>query len=187
MKTPFDIQKAAQVAHFFITKADGHMHILKLVKLIYLADRHSIEKRRTPIVGGTYYALPHGPVTSEVLNLIDDGTPEGSSAWEQLVSDRADHMVATNGTLEDYDALAPSEIQLLEEIWNEFGQMDRWALRDWTHQHCVEWSDPNGARNEILARHLAESFAWNDSEISDFETESEAQFRLHALIADCRA
>jgi len=41
MKAPFDIEKAAQAAHFFISHEHGEMEILKLVKLMYLADRLS--------------------------------------------------------------------------------------------------------------------------------------------------
>lgn len=183
MKSSFALDKAAQVAHFFISQGGGQMEILKLVKLIYLADRLSLEMRRAPIVGGTYYALPHGPITSEVLNLINEGTREGNSRWEQLISARADHQVAVHHPLPEYDALAPTEIRLLEEIWQQFGALDKWALVDWTHQHCPEWSDPDGGRAEISARRLVESFAWNQNEVDDFEAELAAQARLQSLIS----
>jgi len=182
MKTLFDITKAAQTAHFFITRAGDEIEILRLVKLIYLTDRLSLEKRRIPVVGGSFYSLKHGPVTSEVLDLINDGTRDGDSPWEQLIMDRANHMVATTGALEDYDALAPSELRLLEEVWQRFGTQGKWDLVRWTHQHCEEWSDPSGGRNEISARKLAESFGWNPAEMDDFETELSAQCRLQELL-----
>ncbi|MFM8764084.1 MAG: Panacea domain-containing protein [Spartobacteria bacterium] len=72
----------------------------------YLADRRSFEMRQVPIVGGHYYSLKHGPVTSEVLELINDGTPQGESPWEKLISDRANHKVATAAEINSYDALA---------------------------------------------------------------------------------
>ena len=182
MKTLFDITKAAQVAHFFITRAGDEIEILRLVKLIYLTDRLSLEKRRIPVVGGSFYSLKHGPVTSEVLDLINDGTRDGDSPWEQLITDRANHMVATTGILEDYDALAPSELRLLEEVWQRFGTQGKWDLVRWTHQHCEEWSDPSGGRNEISARKLAESFGWKPAEMDDFETELSSQCRLQELL-----
>lgn len=182
MKTSFDITKAAQVAHFFITRAGGEIEILKLVKLIYLTDRLSLEKRRIPVVGGSFYSLKHGPVTSEVLDLINDGTRSGDSPWEQLIRDRADHMVATTGAIEEYDALSGSESRLLEQIWERFGTKSKWDLVRWTHQHCEEWSDPSGGRGEISARKLAESFGWKLAEIDDFEAELTAQCRLQELL-----
>ncbi len=99
MKTLFDINKAAQTAHFFISRAGAEIEILKLVKLICLADRLSLEKRKIPVMGGSFYSLKHGPVTSEILDLIHDGTRSGDSPWERLITDRADHMVATTGHL----------------------------------------------------------------------------------------
>jgi uncharacterized phage-associated protein len=183
MKTLFDITKAAQTAHFFITRAGTEIEILKLVKLIYLADRLSLEKRRIPVVGGSFYSLKHGPVTSEVLDLINDGTRNGDSPWELLITSRANHMVATSRTLDDYDALAPSELRLLEEIWETFGARSKWDLVNWTHQHCEEWSDPRGGRAEISARKLAESFGWHTTEAMDFETELAAQCRLQELVS----
>ena len=182
MKTHFDIYKAAQAAHFFITRAGGEMEILRLVKLLYLTDRRSLEARRIPVVGGTYYSLKHGPITSEVLDLINDGTREGNSPWEQMISDRANHRIAANGAVETYDALSPSEMRLLEEVWQQFGATAQWDLVAWTHRHCEEWSDPRGGRAEISARKLAESFAWKPSEIDDFETELAAQSRLQEIL-----
>lgn len=183
MKTPFDITKAAQTAHFFITRAGSEIEILKLVKLIYLTDRLSLQKRRIPVVGGSFYSLPHGPVTSEVLDLINDGTRSGDSPWEQLITDRANHKIAISQRMDSYDALAPSEMRLLEEIWATFGARGKWDLVNWTHQHCEEWSDPKSGRSEISARKLAESFGWDAAEADDFETELSAQFRLQELVS----
>ena len=176
------MKKAAQTAHYFISRAGGELEILKLVKLIYLADRHSLKKRRIPVVGGTYFSLNHGPVTSEVLDLISDGTRDENSPWEQLISDRAQHRVATSNSLAEYDALSSSEQGLLEDVWQQFGAQGKWDLVEWTHQHCEKWSDPRGGRIEISARKLAGSFAWTLAEVDDFEVELAAQNRLQEIL-----
>jgi uncharacterized phage-associated protein len=180
---PFDIEKSAQCAHFFAEREGGEIEILKLVKLIYLADRRSLETRKIPISGGHYYSLKHGPVTSEVLDLINEGTPEGNSPWERLISDRANHKVAAVGSPGSYSALAPSEIEILNEVWDRFGTMSKWAVVEWTHRHCEEWADPDGGRLEIKARKLAEAFAWTDDEVENFLEELNSTNRLHALLA----
>lgn len=182
MKTHFDITKAAQTAHYFISRAGGELEILKLVKLIYLSDRHSLKMRRIPVVGGSYFSLKHGPVTSEVLDLINDGTPDENSPWEQLILDREHHRVATTKNLVEYDALSASELKLLAEVWQQFGAKGKWDLVEWTHRHCEEWSDPRGGRTEISARRMAESFAWTPAEVEDFETEMGAQNRLQEIL-----
>lgn len=182
MRTPFDITKAAQVAHFFITSEGAEIEILKLVKLIYLTDRLSLERRRIPVVGGSFYSLKHGPVTSEVLDLINDGTMEGNSPWEMLISGRANHLVGTSHQLSEYDALSASELRVIDEVWKKFGAQGKWELVEWTHQHCEEWSDPCGGRVEINTRKLAESFGWKPSEVEDFEVELSAQCRLQEIL-----
>lgn len=182
MTTPFDINKAAQSAYFFLSHAGGELEILKLVKLLYLADRESLKQRRTVIIGGTYYSLKHGPITSEALDLIDDGTRTGDSPWELLISDRANNRVGIRAELKNYDALAESELRVLTEVWDTFGGKGKWELVDWTHAHCEEWSNPGTGRIKISARKLAESFNWKESEIDDFEAELETRNRLHGLI-----
>ena len=47
------------------------MNIMKLVKLIYLLDRLSLDRRGIPVVGGDYLSMRNGPVTSEVLDIIN--------------------------------------------------------------------------------------------------------------------
>ena len=183
MHYPFDIEKSAQCAHFFAIREGGEIEILKLVKLMYLADRRSLETRKIPIVGGHYYSLPHGPVTNEVLDLINEGTPEGTSPWERLITDRANHKVAAAGNPGSYDALAPSEVGILEQVWGKFGSMTKWELVGWTHRHCEEWSDPNGGRSDIKARKLAEAFSWSAAEVENFLEELNSANRLHALLA----
>ena len=182
MNYPFDIEKSAQCAHFFADRAGGEIEVLKLVKLMYLADRQSFEMRHVPIVGGNYYSLKHGPVIGEVLDLINDGTPLGESPWERLISDRGNHKVAAAAKMDSYYALAPSELSILNGVWNEFGPLDKWELVNWTHKHCEEWADPNGGRLDIKARKLAESFGWNAAEIEIFLEEIESANRIHSLL-----
>ena len=40
----YDVKKAAQVAAFFAIEAGGKINILKLTKLMYLADRDHLEQ-----------------------------------------------------------------------------------------------------------------------------------------------
>jgi uncharacterized phage-associated protein len=182
MKTPFDINKAAQTAHYFTSQSGGEIDILKLVKLIYLADRKSLADRRTPIVGGSYYSLPHGPITSEILNLINDGTKAETSAWEVAISDRANHKVAVNTAEMVYDALTNSERAILGVVWEKFGTMSKWDIVEWTHKHCLEWNDPCGGREEISGQKLAEAFGWSRVEGLAVEEELEAAFHIQRLI-----
>jgi hypothetical protein len=42
------------------------------------------------------------------------------------------------------DQLSPAEEQLLDAVWQEFGTMNQWELRDYSHS-LPEWRDPKGS------------------------------------------
>lgn len=146
----FNVRKAAQVAAFFALRQGGQINVLKLTKLIYLSDRKFMERYDIPILGDRLVSMDHGPVNSQTLNYIN-GTAE-SQLWDSFLSDRAGHMVglAHNGiTEESLDELSDAETDVLREIWGQFGYMDRYAIRDYTHANCPEWEDPHGSSTPI--------------------------------------
>ena len=142
----FNVKKAAQVAAFFALRQGGQINVLKLTKLIYLADRRFMERYDAPILCDRLVSMDHGPVNSRTLNYIN-GTAE-SEAWNAHIADRAGHLVGLSNqdiNVDDLDELSDAEVQALEDVWRDFGHMDRFALRDWTHANCQEWEDPHGS------------------------------------------
>jgi uncharacterized phage-associated protein len=147
----FNERKAAQVAAFFCEKEGGAISVLKLMKLIYLSDRESMAQCGFPITNDYFVSMPHGPVNSMTLNLINGNSDEKKNGWNELISDRADHMVGLSRarTEADIEELSEFEIEVLETVWTEFGKMGRWEIRDWTHANCPEWEDPSGSCTPI--------------------------------------
>ena len=150
----FNVRKAAEVAAFFAMRSGGQINVLKLVKLIYLSDRAYMEKYDVPILKDRLVSIDHGPVNSLTYNLIN-GTTEDAS-WEDLISDRADHMVGLkhNVTVDDLSALSDAELEVLEKIWADFGHMGKYQIRDYTHENCPEWDDPEGSSVPIRYSHV---------------------------------
>jgi uncharacterized phage-associated protein len=149
MENWFEDRKAAQVAAFFCEKAGGRIDVLKIVKLIYLSDRKSMETSAFPITNDRFVSMPHGPVNSLTMNCIDGNVESG--AWSDLIRARSGYQVGLARTLEedDIDELSDFELDILESVWSDFGGMSKWEIRDWTHAHCPEWEDPNGSSNPI--------------------------------------
>jgi len=54
MNFRFHIGKATEAACLFLDRGGGRMNIMKLVKLLYLLDRLSLDRRGIPVVGGDY-------------------------------------------------------------------------------------------------------------------------------------
>ena len=151
MKKSFNVRKAAQVAAYFAKAQGGEINVLKLVKLIYLADRKFMQKYDSTILNDRFVSMDHGPVNSVTLDYID-GCQEDRINWEPFITDRAGYFVGlTNPALsfDDLDQLSDAEIEVLAEIWAELGHMDQYQVRDFTHEKCLEWEDPNGSSYPI--------------------------------------
>jgi uncharacterized phage-associated protein len=147
----YDPRKAAQVVAFFAKSAGGSIHVLKVVKLVYLSDREALRIFDAPILSDKFVSMPYGPVNSLTLNQID-GTADESDGWDEFLTDREGHSIGLkNPDLKyfDLDEISTAEMKVLQIIWNKFGSMDRFALAKYTHDNCPEWEDPHGSSNPI--------------------------------------
>ncbi|MCX7011799.1 MAG: Panacea domain-containing protein [Candidatus Sumerlaeota bacterium] len=180
-----DVAKATEAACQFLRRAGGTMSVLKLVKMVYLLDRLSIQRRGIPVVGGTYFSLRNGPMTSEVLDLINAGRLWGAEEgqWEELISDRQGHLVSLRGAA-PREHLSDSEVALIEEVHSEHGAKDQWALCDWCHEHCEEWSPLEDGRDLISIERIAQAVGKTGEEIERMKEEiAETSFLEAALRA----
>ncbi len=140
----FNAKKAAQVAVFFVNKEGKKMNALKLVKLIYLANREHMRQRGYPIFNDKLVSMKFGPVNSLALDHIN-GFIE-SEGWKKFMGERQGNNVVAHSMFKPDDLLelSKAEIQSMEKVWQEFGQETKWDLSDWTHEKCPEWEDPRG-------------------------------------------
>ena len=82
MRFCFDEEKTAQAAAYLLWKFGRRHNVMALMKLLYLADRKALIERGHPITGDHMVSMPHGPVLSETLELINCGRPPGvASPW----------------------------------------------------------------------------------------------------------
>lgn len=155
---PFSSDKAGQIAAVFAAEAGGRINVLKLVKLIYLADRHSMELYSHPITYDNWVSMDHGPVPSTTLNLINGHVQDVGDTWGRWIADRENHTASlapdaltNNGELnrDSLDQLSDADIAVIRQVWADLGHMDQWALVKFTHEHCPEWQDPQGSSSPI--------------------------------------
>ena len=132
----FDHLKSVQTVAYFVRKAGGCAEKLKLIKLVYLAERLSLERRGKPMNFDAYFSLPHGPVASSALNGMDHQLAD--KAWDalNLAPNRRDVTIA--GEVLD-DHLSRADLRILAETWERFGGMTASQIRNWTHDHCAEY------------------------------------------------
>lgn len=149
LKHLFNERKAAQAAAYLLYRAGRPLSVLKLMKLLYLAERRSFEKHGAPMIGDRLVSMDHGPVLSRVYNHMNGEIPSADKGWEYWISDRAGHDLALRRNLrspgKELLELSDADQAILEETWKKFGRMHQWRLRDYTHRYCPEWTDPEGS------------------------------------------
>lgn len=134
---------------FFARNEGGSINVLKLTKLVYLADRKNMEKYDFPITWDNLVSMDHGPVNSITYDCING--MQSDENWEEFLTGRQGYNVglAKQVTDDDLDELSVAELQTLAECWAEFGHMTKYQIRDWAHDNCPEWENPQGSSNPI--------------------------------------
>jgi uncharacterized phage-associated protein len=136
MFLPFDRTKAVQAAAVATIAEGSRVGKLRLLKLLYIADRSAIRDFGRPILGAKAVAMDHGPLHSEMLNMIN-GTLPNTREWDRHFKrsgPREIHLskAPDNGTLSRH------EVELLQEIVARHEKIDDWALSQLTHEF-PEW------------------------------------------------
>jgi uncharacterized phage-associated protein len=185
MATGFNSRKAAQVVAYLAGKSPyARLNILKAIKLVYLADRESLRQSGFPIIDDEHVSMPNGPVNSMVLRLARGEVEDAS--WSELIRDRENHELSVTeaGKSCDWDELSDAEIQFLDKVWLEFGDMDPFALRDWTHDpnNIPEWEDPNGSSSPIPVRRILQNLAVENADTHSQVIEDHR--RINRLLAN---
>jgi len=141
---------------------------MKLIKLLYLADRRALICWGRPITFDCYFSMPHGPVLSFTLDKINQQPEEDpSSYWHQYVSGRQGYEVSLlDPAAVPADELSRAEEDLLAEVHREFGHLSRWDLRTYTHA-LAEWKDPQGSSVRIRISDILLAEGFSDSEVRD--------------------
>ena len=144
----FDSRKAAQIAAYFAQRDNCRIEKLKLIKLMYLAERESMSRHAHPMFYDEYYSMKHGPVCSSSLNGIDGNLDHAT--WGTYVVN-TDNVVTPTGRFsrDDLDEVSDAEVAIIEHLWRRFGHMNASAIRNYTHDHCPEYVEVSRGRLPI--------------------------------------
>jgi uncharacterized phage-associated protein len=182
MQPRFREDKATQAAALLLRWAGGTMNYMKLIKLLYLADRTTLLRWGRPITFARAVSMKHGPVLSEVLDLINEGSPPGAaSIWNQAVSSSSNYEVRLKAEFPP-DDLSDAEEGVLSEIFREFGGMDPWALVDRLHRTLPEWTPTSGAV-PIQYRDILLKEGRTEAAVAELEGELEELAMIDRLVA----
>ena len=81
----FNLDKTIQAAAYLLKQEpECRMNYMRLLKMLYIANRQSLKTRDVPICGDKAYAMKRGPVLSATLDLINGSDPS-SPQWSQTI------------------------------------------------------------------------------------------------------
>lgn len=166
----FDERRAAQAAAFFLHRDGGTMPLLKLIKLIYLAERLSFMRFGEPLVGDKLVSMDHGPVLSHVYNLMCGRVDSIDRGWNTYIGPRHGHYLSLldSACIESPDndlrALSTSDVKILNDVWREFGHVNRFDLVDYLHEHMPEWEHPHGSSRPITYDRLFAALGYSEKQ-----------------------
>ncbi len=125
------------------------MNDLRLMKLLYLAERESIFELGASFTGARLRSLPNGPVLSEFLGLMKGEM--SASIWSDNFifvprSGADSNHVVLKGNIDPSNYLSEAEMEILESIWAKHKEKDKWALVDLTHEF-PEWDKSVSIKN----------------------------------------
>ena len=177
--TRFDERKTTAAAAYLLDKASGGMPYIKLIKLLYLADRESWRRYDRPITGDRYVSMNFGPVLSATYDLLRrEDTTTGGSPWSRTIT-TAGYEARLLGSA-DLGPLSDAEIEILDEVYQLTEKMDRWRLCDLTHSF-PEWKDPEGSSVPILPEEILKALGKSEEEIDVARQEAAERQRFQQI------
>ena len=128
---PFRPGKAIQAAAFLL-RCDGveAMNYMRLLKLLYLADRRCLEETGHPITGDWAAMMERGPVLSNMYDLIKGEGPN-VVLWERFF--RTEHYNIRKIASPSRGQLSAAEIDILRAVADEHREHGEWDLSRITH------------------------------------------------------
>jgi uncharacterized phage-associated protein len=114
-----NLDKLTQVINYILQKYEYKLNYIKLIKLLYIADRESLRRFGFSVSGDTYRSTDCGPVLVRVYDFINE--KKYCNYYERLQWDMSFKIVnydliSINRNKNYCDKLSESDIKILDEI-----------------------------------------------------------------------
>jgi uncharacterized phage-associated protein len=180
MKFVLNRRKAAQAAACLIKLNGGKMDLLKLIKLLYLADRTALAKAGYSITGDKMVSMDLGPVLSQIYDATKPKAVEHDSWWYNYISERQNTTLYTVDENAKIDELSKFELKILREVYSAYGQMRPIELSKLTHK-LPEYKDPKGGSLPIDPVDILRDAGKSEEEIQEISQLSDEVAFLKSL------
>jgi uncharacterized phage-associated protein len=131
----WNFEKTLHAAGVLLREHHGRMDRIRLLKLLYIADRELLTEMGRTLTGDTALAMKRGPVLRGVYGLIKSEHP-ASSDWQAVVKN--DHYEVVLAEPVGTGRLTKAEHKKLLELCERFRDTDSEELSELTHEF-PEW------------------------------------------------
>jgi len=140
----FNLAKTIQAAGILLREAPGgRMTRMRLLKLLYIADRESLRETGRPITGDKVVAMENGPVLSRMYDCIKGACAE-LPTWERFfVSEGLDVRMKEPPEVSE---LSRFEIETIQAVSRQRADKDEWQIVEETHAF-PEWIQNNPGKS----------------------------------------
>lgn len=157
-------QKSLAAITYVVSKLPG-VEKVKLMKLLYLAERAHFIEYGVPITGDRLVAMQHGPLPSTALRIVN-----GEAVLPEHVVFGAIHVSDNRVTPRETgvtNALSVAERQSLDAVVAKWGHLGPWRVRDMTHElpefkSCFRAQTSTPIPYEEIARHSNNAARFKD-------------------------
>ena len=135
MELSFDFKKSLEASAYLLELAGGSMEYLRLLTLLYVAERELLAEAASPLTGDLALAMSHGPVSSTVSDIILDKNWQAGE-WRKFIK-RSGYSIRLS-TDPGFEHLSASIMGKLREIHVRYHEQNLGELIDLTRT-LSEW------------------------------------------------
>lgn len=146
-----DVHKAIQAVGVVLRRQSKAASKLRVLKLLYIADRECLRRTGSPILGSKIVAMQHGPLHSELLDLIN-GNHLSEPEWSNYFKTMGILVILENEP--GVGKLSRREIELLNETVDARAGLDDYDVAEETHRFH-EWIKNYPNRDEKTSRPIS--------------------------------
>ncbi len=132
----FDPLKAIQASAVLLKHHADRMSRLRLLKLLYIADREAIAETLNPIIADRVTAMDNGPVLSRTYDMLK-GQDFESPRWDEFITKEGPRDLLLSAD-PGVGRLSKYEIQKLTEVSERYWFQDDYEVVEVTHRFD-EW------------------------------------------------
>lgn len=146
---PFNPRRAIAAAALLLRQHRSHeCSYLRMLKLLYIADRECLEQTGKPVMGGEQVVMDNGPLHSRVYSMVK-GEDICSAEWQKHIQ-RDGYRISL---IHDpgVESLTRFEVRKLCEVVQRYQDTDDWELVAITHKFReVEKNKPSPGSRTVL-------------------------------------